>query len=338
MLFEELAARGSEFLGVKYPLICGAMTWVSEFHLGKAISENGAFPVLAAGNMTADVFEKEVDAWKAGIKTPFGVNLVTISPNFKEQQEVLFAKDVPMVVFAGSFPRRAEIQRMKKAGKRVMSFASAESIAEQQIKFGADGLIVEGSEAGGHIGHVSLNILLQQVLFQFSEVPIFVGGGVATGRMVAHLMLMGAAGVQMGTRFVMTEECRAHPRFKEIFIKSRARQAVSTPQYDSKLPVVAVRAIKNRGMEDFGKLQLKLIRMLERGEISREKAQFEVEHYWMGSLRNAVVDGNIDSGSLMAGQSVGLVDKIQPMKAVIEEIVNDAEEELQRVKAKMSRF
>jgi enoyl-[acyl-carrier protein] reductase II len=227
---------------------------------------------------------------------------------------------------------------MKNTGKRVMSFASTESIAVQQIKFGADGLIVEGSEAGGHIGHVSLAILLQQVLFRFSEVPVFVGGGVATGRMVAHLMLMGAAGVQMGTRFVMTEECRAHPRFKEAFIKSRARQAVATPQYDSKLPVVAVRAIKNRGMEDFGKLQLKLLRMLERGEITREKAQFEVEHYWMGSLRNAVVDGDIGRGSLMAGQSVGLVDKIQPMKAVMEEIVNDAEEELQRVKAKVSRF
>jgi enoyl-[acyl-carrier protein] reductase II len=204
MLFEKLAEKGSKFLGVKYPIISGGMTWVSTFELVKSVSQNGAFPVLAGGNMLPDLFGKEVDRCIQGLDKPFAVNLITIAPNYKAQFEVLRTKNVPFVVFAGSFPRKADIQEMKKTGKKTMSFASEESIAAQQIRFGIDSLILEGSEAGGHIGFVSLMILLQQVLFNFVQVPIFVGGGIATGRMIAHLLLMGAAGCQLGTRFVMT--------------------------------------------------------------------------------------------------------------------------------------
>jgi enoyl-[acyl-carrier protein] reductase II len=130
---------------------------------------------------------------------------------------------------------------------------------------------------------------------------------------------------------VMSEECTAHPAFKEAFRKARARQAISTPQYDSRLPVVAVRAIKNKGTDTFGQLQLALLKRLEAGEITREQAQFEVESFWVGALRRAVVDGDVDGGSLMAGQSVGLVTKVQPMAEIIRELVDDAEAELQRV-------
>jgi enoyl-[acyl-carrier protein] reductase II len=130
----------------------------------------------------------------------------------------------------------------------------------------------------------------------------------------------------------MSEECTAHPSFKLAFKRAKARQAVSTPQYDSKLPVVAVRALKNKAMDKFGKLQLELLKKLENGEITREQAQYEVESYWVGSLREAVVNGNIDNGSLMAGQSVGLVGKIQPIKDILKEICSEAEAELQRVK------
>jgi len=199
------------------------------------------------------------------------------------------------------------------------------------IKYGVDALILEGSEAGGHIGHVSLTVLLQQVLFEFDQVPIFVGGGVATGKMIAHLLLMGAAGCQMGTRFVMTEECTAHPKFKEAFRRARARQAIATPQYDSKLPVVAVRALKNAGTDAFGKLQLELLRRLEASELSREQAQYEVERFWIGALRRAVVDGDVAQGSMMAGQSVGLMDDIAPMKQVVQTLVREAAEEVERV-------
>jgi len=220
---------------------------------------------------------------------------------------------------------------VKEAGCKALSFASTMSIAQQQIRFGVDGLILEGSEAGGHIGHVSLTVLLQQVLFEEPSVPVFVAGGIATGRIVAHLLLMGAAGVQMGTRFVMSEECRAHPRFKEAFVKARAREAVATPTYDRRLPVVAVRAVRNAALDDFNRLQLELIAQLNAGTLRREEAQMRVEEFWVGGLRRAVQDGDVEKGSVMAGQSVGLVDRVQPMAEIFEEILGDAEAEFVRV-------
>lgn len=331
-LFEQFARRGREFLGVDYPIISGGMTWISNYELCRAVSAHGAFPVLAGGNMPPEIFEQEVDRCIAGLGKPFAVNLITIAPNFRAQYDILLSKRVPFVVFAGGFPRKHDIQQMKAAGKRTMSFASEGSIAEQQIGFGIDALILEGSEAGGHIGHVSSMVLLQQVLFEYRQVPVFVAGGIASGKMIAHLLLMGASGVQLGTRFVMSEECTAHPAFKEAFRKARARQAISTPQYDSRLPVVAVRAIKNKGTDTFGQLQLALLKRLEAGEITREQAQFEVESFWVGALRRAVVDGDVDSGSLMAGQSVGLVHCVQPMAAILRELVEEAESELARVR------
>lgn len=335
MLLENLWQKGKNFLGVEIPILAGGMTWISNYELVKAVSDNGAFPVLAGGNMDPASFEKEVDKCLANLTKPFGVNLVTIAPNYKQQYEILKSKKIPFVIFAGSFPKKPDVQNMKKTGIRTMAFASEKSIADQMINFGIDGLLLEGSEAGGHIGHVSLTILLQQVLFELKNFPVFVAGGIATGKMIAHLLLMGAYGCQLGTRFVMSEECTAHPNFKQAFKKARARQAMSTPQYDSRLPVVAVRAIKNKGMESFGKLQLELLQQLNAGEISREKAQYEVESFWMGSLRRAVVDGDTDSGSLMAGQSVGLIDDIKPMKTILNDLMTEAEAELQRIKGVM---
>lgn len=332
---ESLFKQGQDFLGVKYPIISGGMTWISNFELVKAVSDHGAFPVLAGGNMPPELFEQEVDKCIEHIKKPFAVNLITIAPNYKVHREILKTKDVPFVVFAGNFPRSNAVKEMKASGKKTMAFASTESIAQQMIRFGIDALILEGSEAGGHIGHVSLTILLQQVLFKVKNVPIFVAGGIATGQMMAHLLLMGASGVQFGTRFVMTEECTAHEKFKEAFSHARAREAVATPQYDSRLPVVAVRAIFNQGMENFGKLQLELLKKMQANELSREQAQYEVENFWIGSLRKAVQDGDVEFGSLMAGQSVGLVDKIQPMKEVIAELINQAEQELEIVNKRL---
>ncbi len=325
---DSLLQKGKAFLGVSIPIISGGMTWVSNYALVKAVSDHGAFPVLAGGNMPPDLFEQEVDKCVAQLQRPFAVNLITIAPNYQVHREILKSKKVPFVVFAGNFPRINAVREMKAAGKQTMAFASTSSIVEQMVRFGIDALILEGSEAGGHIGHVSLTILLQQVLFKYRHLPVFVAGGIATGKMMAHLLLMGAAGVQMGTRFVMTEECTAHPDFKQAFLNARAREAIATPQYDSRLPVVAVRAISNKGMENFGKLQLDLIQRMERHEVTREQAQYEVEHYWMGSLRKAVEEGDIDNGSLMAGQSVGLIHDIKPIKTMLDEIVNDAEEEL----------
>lgn len=318
--------KGREFLGVRHPLISGAMTWISDARLVRAVGEAGAFGVLAAGNMPVEDLEAEVRALRAGApEVPFAVNLITIAPNYQAHLKKVAEMGVPFIVFAGSFPRKGEVQAAQASGAKVMCFASTESIAARMIDYGTDALILEGSEAGGHIGHVSTIVLIQEVLFRFGQVPVFVAGGVATGRMIAHLLLMGAAGVQMGTIFAMSKECRAHPAFKERFRRARSREAMATPEYDSALPVVAVRAIRNKGTADFGKLQLELLQKIKAGEIGRVEAQYQVEKFWVGALRRAVEDGDVDHGSLMAGQCVGLIDEVRPVRVIVEELVREAE-------------
>ena len=331
-LLEKLWARGKDFLGVRFPVISGAMTWISTFELVKAVCDNGGFGVLAGGNMPPEIFEREVDRCLAEIKTPLGGNRRTSAPPPPAPLEILERKNVPVVVFAGTIPAKPEIERMKAGGKKVMVFAPADVIARKMIKSGVDALIIEGSEAGGHIGHVSTLVLLQEILFKYTEVPVFVAGGIASGRMMAHLLLMGAAGVQLGTRFVMTEECQAHPEMKQAFCKAQARHAAASTQVDPRLPVVSVRALKNEACEEFAKLQISLLHRIEAGEISREKAVEQVENFWIGGLRKAVVDGDLNNGSLMAGQSVGLMDSVLPMAEVFGQVVAEAEEEWQRVR------
>lgn len=330
-LSEKFFARGREFLGVEYPIMCGAMTWVSDPKLVSAVGNAGGFGCLAAGNTPVDVLERQIVETRELTDKPFGINLVTIAPAYRDQLDLLEKTKPGFVIFAGSFPREKEIKIAKDAGAKVLCFASTYSIARRMLRYGVDALILEGMEAGGHVGHVSLTVLLQQVLFEVPEVPVFAAGGIGTGKMCAHLFLMGAAGVQLGTRFAAAEESCAHETFKEKFIRAKARDAVSTPQFDSRLPVVAVRALRNRGIDDFGRLQLDLIKKLDTDEIHRTAAQMKVEEFWMGALRRAVIDGDIDHGSLMAGQSVGLVDRIQSIQEIIDELVRDTDEELERV-------
>ncbi len=328
---------GKQFLGSELPIMCGAMTWISDPQLVSRMSNLGAFGCLAAGNMPPQQWADYVDQTRELTDRAFAGNVITIAPNYLPHLEILCEKQVGHIIFAGSIPRKSEVQMAKNNGAKVVCFASTDTIAKRMIDYGADALILEGSEAGGHIGHVSTVVLLQEILFNFrDQLPIFVAGGIADGRMIGHLCLMGAAGVQMGTRFVMAEECNAHPRFKEVFIRARAREAIATPQYSSKLPVVSVRALNNRAMVDFGQLQLELLQALEEGKISRPDAQYEVEKFWVGSLRDAAVDGKTDRGSLMAGQSVGLVHKIQPLREILEQLVDEADTALAAAERRLS--
>jgi len=333
---DRLWRRGRDFLGTEFPILAGAMTWISESSFVAAVSNAGAFGCLAAGNMEAGLLEEEISRTRSLTSRPFAVNLITVSPRYKEHLRVACACGVPFIVFAGSFPRQAEIAAAKASGAKVLSFASTEALARRLVDSGTDGLILEGNEAGGHIGPVSLGILLQQVLFRVTEVPVFVAGGIATGAYIAHLLLMGAAGVQLGTYFVLTEECRVHPRFKEIFRTAKAKDAVATPQLGSALKVIPVRALWNRGTERFMDLQLDLIQKRKRREISHEEAQFEVEKYWMGGLRQATQDGDVELGSVMAGQSVGIVSEILPMGEALARLVTGAEAELAAVRSRLS--
>jgi len=337
MLFDDLFKTGREFLGCRYPVMCGAMSWVSDHKLVSAVGEAGAFGLLAGGNMPIEMLRDEILETRKRTVKPFGVNLITIAPNYQSQLDMVCEMDCPVVVFAGSFPREKEIIKAKNSGAKVVCFAPTEALAHKLVAWGTDALILEGSEAGGHIGPVALTVLLQQLLFKIEDVPIFVAGGIATGKMMAHLMLMGAVGIQMGTLFVMSEECTAHDKFKETFKKSKARDATATPQFDSRLPVIPVRSLKNSGTERFRKLQLKLLEKLDRGEIDRMGAQHEVERFWMGALRSAVVDGDVEQGSLMAGQSVGLVNEIKPLNTIIKDLVNEAEQTLVSIKDRLCR-
>ena len=328
---ELLMKIGNNFLGTEIPIMCGAMTWVSDVQLVRAVNHAGAFGVLAGGNMPVDLLEKDIDELKKTEKN-FGVNLITIAPNYKDHLNMVSKKGVSHIIFAGSFPKASEVKMAKESGAKVMCFASTLQIADRMVNFGTDAIILEGSEAGGHIGPVSTTVLIQQFLFEMRNIPIFIAGGIATGRMVLHLLLMGAAGVQMGTRFVMSEECTAHPKFKEAFMKAQARDAVATPQFDSALPVIPVRALKNKGIVNFGKLQLELLKKLDAGKIDRTRAQYEVEKYWIGSLKTAVKDGDISYGSLMSGQSVGLVKDIKSIREIIKELIIDMKDEYEKVK------
>jgi enoyl-[acyl-carrier protein] reductase II len=331
MLLDCFLEKGRRFLGCELPIMCGAMTWVSDPKLVAAMGEAGGFGLLAGGNAPVEILEKEILQTRELTNKPFGVNLITIAPAYRDQLSLVCEQGCDFVVFAGSFPKESEISRAKDAGAKVICFASTEQLAHSLIKRGTDALILEGSEAGGHIGPVALSVLIQQILFQVETVPIFVAGGIATGRMMAHLLTMGAAGIQMGTRFVMSEECAVHPDFKRVFRRAKARDAMATPQFDSRLPVIPVRALKNEGSRDFNRLQYDLIGRLEKGEIDREEAQYEVERFWVGALRDAVVDGEVKQGSLMAGQSVGLVNEIKPLRGIMDELMEDAEAELQRI-------
>jgi len=331
MLIDDFLNQGQKFLGCQYPIMCGAMTWISDYKLVGNIGNAGGFGFLAGGNTPVDILKKEImDVQKYSDK-PFGINLITVSPIYKDQLEMVCDMKCDIIMFAGSIPREPEIQKAQDSGAKIICFAPTAPLAMRLIKMGTDALMLEGSEAGGHIGPVTLSVLLQEVLFRIDSVPIFVAGGIATGRMMAHLLMMGAAGIQMGTRFVMSDECKAHADFKETFRKAKAKDAVATPQFDSRLPVIPVRALKNKGTTQFGKLQLEVMQQLNRGTIDPQQAQFEVENFWAGALREAAIEGKVRSGSLMAGQSVGLADKVMPIRDIIAELVQDAETELQRL-------
>lgn len=318
-------ARGAEFLGTQYAIMGGAMSWVSERNLVSAMSNAGAFGVIACGSMNPELLAKEIAATQAMTKKPFGVNLITMHPQLDELAQVCLNAKVGHVVLAGGLPKGTTIKMLKDGGAKVICFAPALVIAKKLIRSGADAIVIEGMEAGGHIGPVSTSVLAQEILPQVSEVPVFVAGGIGRGEMIAEYLRMGASGVQLGTRFVCAEESIAHPNFKQLFIKSHARNAMPSVQVDPDFPVIPVRAIENRATEAFKRMQIETIEKHRRGELDKEAAQLAIEHFWAGALRKAVIDGDVEHGSVMAGQSVGMVTQIQPMREIVDELVAQAE-------------
>ena len=303
-----LSTRGSEFLGVEYPIMGGAMSWVSERHLVSALSNAGAFGVIAASSMPPHLLAEEIAATQELTNKPFGVNLILMHPQLSELVEICINAHVSHVVLAGGIPKAPTIARLKEGGCKVIGFAPTAGIGKKLVKMGIDALIIEGSEAGGHIGPVSTSVLAQEILPIIRDVPVFVAGGIGRGEAIVSYMKMGAAGVQLGTRFVCASESIAHANFKQAFIRANAREALASVQYHPDFPVIPVRAIVNAASEEFTRMQKETVERVTSGSISREEGQLAIEHFWAGSLRRAVIDGDTDRGSLMAGQSVGFVE------------------------------
>lgn len=321
---ERLWARGKDLLGVEYAIMGGAMTWLSDRYLVSAISNAGGFGVIACGSMTPDLLDAEIKATHQMTDKPFGVNLITLHPMLDELIDVCLGNNVTHVVLAGGLPPSGAIQKIKQGGARVMCFIPALSLAKKLIKSGVDALIIEGAEAGGHIGPVSTAVLAQEILPNVSEIPIFVAGGIGRGEAMASYLKMGASGCQLGTRFVCASESRAHENFKKAFYRASARDAVPSVQLDPRFPVIPVRAIKNKATEKFLECQRQIIARFQAGELDQKEAQLEIERYWAGALRRAVVDGEVEEGSLMAGQSVGMVKSEQPVAEIMAELVDQA--------------
>lgn len=316
--------RGCEFLGTRYAILGGAMTWVSERHLVSAISNAGGFGVLASGSMLPEILREEIQATRNMTHQPFGVNLITLHPQLMDLIEVCINEKVTHVALAGGLPSSDSIKKLKEAGIKVLCFAPALVIAKRLLRLGVDALIIEGMEAGGHVGPVSTTILAQEILPHIQEVPVFVAGGIARGDAISSYLKMGAAGCQLGSLFVCTNECQAHPKFKALFIRSNARDAVLSPQLDPRFPIIPVRGIQNNGTAKFMETQRDVIARFDRGEITQQEGQLEIEHFWAGALRRAVVEGDVETGSVMAGQSVGLIKEELPVKDLIQKLIEEA--------------
>ncbi|MXO91110.1 NAD(P)H-dependent flavin oxidoreductase [Pontixanthobacter aquaemixtae] len=326
-----LMQRGTEFLGSEYAILCGAMSWVSERNLVSAISNAGGFGVIACGAMTPDLLDAEIAATKAMTDKPFGVNLITMHPQLFDLIDVCAKHGVGHVVLAGGIPPKGSVEAIKAFGAKVIVFAPTLALAKKLLRSGGDALVIEGMEAGGHIGPVSTSVLAQEFLPELAEDHlVFVAGGIGRGQAIAGYLEMGAVGVQLGTRFACAAESIAHENFKKAFFRANARDAITSVQVDPRLPVIPVRALKNKGTEEFTAKQIEVAKLLDAGEIEMGEAQLQIEHFWAGALRRAVIDGDVENGSIMAGQSVGMLKAEESVADIIQKLMTQSEEALGR--------
>lgn len=321
--------KGTSFLGSQFGILGGAMSWISEHNLVSAISNAGGFGVLASGALSPEALQEEIQKTQEKTSYPFGVNLIVFHPQIQNMLHVCQKMKVSHVFLGGGLPSSESIGLLKDAGIRVVAFAPSLAIGKRLIKLGAEALVLEGTEAGGHVGPVSTSVLAQELLPELKkDVPIFMAGGIGTGSCIGAYLSLGASGCQLGTRFVCAEESIAHPLFKDAFIRANSRDAVLSVQIDPRFPVIPVRALSNAGMKKFLEAQQEAIAAADSGKMSIKEAQLQIELFWAGALRRAVIEGDIQHGSLMAGQSVGMVKAIQSTKDIIHQLVEEALEHL----------
>ena len=302
-----MKTRVTELLGIEYPIIQGGMAWVAEYNLAAAVSEAGGLGIIGAGGAPAEVVREQIQKTKAATKKPFGVNIMLMNPEADRIAQVVVEEGVKVVTTGAGNPGKY-MAMWKEAGVRVIPVVASVAMAKLMVRSGADAVIVEGMESGGHIGSATTMTLVPQVA-DAVDVPVIAAGGIGDGRGFAAAMMLGAQAVQMGTRFVVAKESVVHPAYKEKIIRAK--------DIDSEITGMStghpVRQIRNQMTREYLKLE-------------KAGASFEeLEHITLGALRKAVVDGDTVNGTLMAGQIAGLVSKEQTCKEMIEEIMSEAE-------------
>ena len=306
--------RVTKLLKIKYPIIQGGMAWVADADLAAAVSNAGGLGVIAAASMPPELLEEQIVKIRKLTDKPFGMNIMLLSPTSDDAMEIAAQYKVPVVTTGAGMPGKV-LERLKPLGTIVIPVIASTAHAERVSKQGADAVVAEGSEAGGHIGEITTMNLVPQVVDAVS-IPVIAAGGVADGRGMAAAFALGAEGVQVGTRFVCAAESNVHFNYKEKIIEANDRATVVTGRSTGH----PVRGIKNKLSREFEELE------------KRGASIEELEKLGTGKLRLAVVDGDTMWGSLMAGQSAGLVKKIEPASAIIMDIVNGAAAEIERLK------
>ncbi|MDD5421739.1 MAG: enoyl-[acyl-carrier-protein] reductase FabK [Synergistaceae bacterium] len=306
--------RVTKLLKIKYPIIQGGMAWVADADLAAAVSNAGGLGVIAAASMPPELLEQQILKIRKLTDKPFGMNIMLLSPTADDALEIAAQYRVPVVTTGAGMPGKV-LERLKPLGTTVIPVIASTAHAERVARQGADAVVAEGNEAGGHIGEITTINLVPQVVDVVS-IPVIAAGGVADGRGMAAAFALGAEGVQVGTRFVCAAESNVHLNYKEKIIEANDRATVVTGRSTGH----PVRGLKNKLSKEFEELEKK--------GASTE----ELEKLGTGKLRLAVVDGDTMWGSLMAGQSAGLVKKIEPASAIIIDIVNGAAAEIERLK------
>ena len=306
--------RVTKLLKIKYPVIQGGMAWVADADLAAAVSNAGGLGVIAAASMPPEILEEQIVKIRKLTDKPFAMNIMLLSPTAGDALEIAAQYRVPVVTTGAGMPGKV-LERLKPLGTTVIPVIASTAHAERVSKQGADAVVAEGNEAGGHVGEITTMNLVPQVVDVVS-IPVIAAGGVADGRGMAAAFALGAEGVQVGTRFVCATESNVHYNYKQKIIEANDRATVVTGRSTGH----PVRGLKNKLSREFEDL--------EKSGASTE----ELEKLGTGKLRLAVVEGDILWGSLMAGQSAGLVKRIEPASAIILDIVNGAAAEIERLK------
>lgn len=301
-----MKTRLTELLGLEYPIIQGAMAWIADGTLAGAVSKAGGLGIIAGGNAPAEVIAQEIRTVKAATQRPFGVNIMLLSPNAAELADLIIEEKVPVVTTGAGSPAPF-MEKWKAAGVKVIPVIASVAYARRLEKMGADAVVAEGTEAGGHIGEATTMTLVPQVADAVA-IPVIAAGGIADGRGLAAAFMLGACGAQIGTRFLACSDCTVHDNYKEKVLRARDSDTVVTGRATGH----PVRGLKNRLTREFKELE------------ARESTLEEYEQLGSDSLRKAAKDGDVRYGSVMAGQIAGLVKEIRSAQEILREIDSEA--------------